>query len=330
MKQSLCAVCLAVSCVFLTGCRVPFTSFRGYEWGHTPAGSFDHDPFNLSPFGSPVVDGNGMLYTLRSGSIDPDHIYGWARKTKSYFDALDACLTNDCTEMSSGYFRVSFQYPAAWVQMPPQEKKQAVREIAVETAQYLAFNDGLWHEMATWYGHRTFPLISDFESALSWEDLYSDRLGTVIAAQAIEQPGDFAQNVTRLTKLELEKRELVDTARAKSITESMKDIAYKDDPIAKKILWRHMDIGTGDGQIDPVVFPGFSDKPPIALPAPTLGLLEKHNIQTRIVVSPSSPKYSAIRAAANITEPYEPLLHNEKILAVIKQDALDRGFRVFD
>lgn len=323
-------VCLAVVSVLLTGCGTPFSDGSGYEWGHTGAGSFDNDPFNLAPFGSPVIDGNGILYTLRSGTIDPDHIYGWARKTKSYYDDLEQALAADTGELSSGLFKVTLQYPANWKQMAPETKKQAVRTIALETAQYLAFNDGLWHEMATWYGHRTFPLISDFQSALSWEDLYSDRLGTFIAAQAIENPGDFTKNVSIVTKQELQKRELVDTDRARSITKTMENIAYEDDPFAKKILWRSMDIGTGDGQINPAVFPGFSDKEPIALPAPTLDQLKQHNIRARIVVAPSSPKYGTIRKKAGIDGPYEPALHNEKILAVIKQDALKRGFRVFD
>ena len=323
-------VYLLLSCVFITGCGTPLSDGSGYEWGHTGAGSFDNDPFNLAPFGSPLIDGNGILYTLRSGTIDPDHIYGWARITKSYYDTVYDCLMHKCSNLSKGYFYVSFQYPASWETMPPEDKQQAAHQIALETAQYLAFNDGLWHEVATWYGYRTFPLISDFQSALSWEDLYSDRLGTVVAAQAIDRGGDFNANVSLLTKLELQKRELVDTARAKSITRTMKNIAYKDDPLAKKILWRNLDIGAGDGQINPVVFPGFSQKPPIPLPAPTLDLLDTYNVKAEIIVSPSSPKYSTIKSRANITGPLMPSKHNEQILSVIKQDALRRGFRVFD
>ncbi|MCE5185995.1 MAG: DUF4056 domain-containing protein [Planctomycetaceae bacterium] len=317
-------------CVLAAGCGTPFSDGSGYEWGHTGAGSFDNNPFNLAPFGSPALDGNGILYTLRSGTIDPDHIYGWARKTKSYYDDLYDCLLEDRKELSSGYFKIRFEYPAAWTQMPPQRKQAAAHSVALEAAQYLAFNDGLWHEMATWYGYRTFPLISDFQSALSWEDLYSDRLGTVVAAEAIDTGGDFAKNVTRLTKEHLAERELVDTDRARDITAAMKNKAYRNDPLAKVILWRNMDIGSGDGQINPVVFAGFTDKPPIALAAPTLSLLDQHGIQGRIVVSSSAPKYAAIKSKAQIKGDYEPAIHNPKILAVIKADAIKRGFQVFD
>lgn len=322
--------CLTVSIVLIAGCGTPLSDGSGYEWGHTGAGSFDHDPFHLAPFGSPLIDGNGILYTLRSGTIDPDHIYGWARKTKSYYDAVYECLVDGRDELSTGYFDIRLQYPPSWQAMSVDDKQSAARAIALQTAQYLAFNDGLWHEIATWYGYRTFPLISDFQSALSWEDLYSDRLGTVIAAQAIEKPGDFADNVSLLTAIELKKRDLVDTDRAKSITQTMKNIAYQDDPFAKKILWRNMDIGTGDGQINPVVFPGFTDQPPIPLPAPTLDLLQKYNIQTTVTISSWSPKYSTIKSKAGIRGDYIPSQDNVKILAVIKQDALKRGFRVFD
>ena len=161
MKKGI--LCLIAVIVFIAGCGTG----RGYEWGHTGAGTFDHDPFNLSPFGSPTVDGNGILYTLRCGTIDPDHIYGWARKTKSYYEAVYDCLLENRDRLSTGYFKIDLNYPASWTAMNPQQKQQAAHDIAVETAQYLAFNDGLWHEIATWYGYRTFPLISDFQSALS-------------------------------------------------------------------------------------------------------------------------------------------------------------------
>lgn len=321
---------LIVACLFTAGCGTPFSDGSGYEWGHTPAGSFDSDPFNLAAFGSPLIDGNGILYTLRAGSIDPDHIYGWARKTKAYYDALYACLLDNCTEFSEGYFRVSLQYPASWTVQSPEEKQQAAREMALAGAQYLAFSDGVWHEIATWYGHRTFPLISDFQSALSWEDLYSDRLGTWVGAQAIEAPGDFNGNVSRITAHELKLRDLVDTDRARRITRTMENVAYEEDPFAKKMLWRSLDIGTGDNQINPVVFPGFTEQPPISLPAPTLAPLDQRQVRANIIVKPSSPKYSTIHSKANLTGPIEPAADYPKILAVIKQDALEQGFRVFD
>ena len=323
-------VYLIFGCVFMAGCGTPFSDGSGYEWGHTGGGSFDNDPFNLAPFGSPLVDGNGILYTLRCGTIDPDHIYGWARKTKSYYDALYKCLIHDCGKFSKGYFIVNFEYPGSWETMAFEDKKKASHKIALQAAQFLSFNDGLWHELATWYGHRTFPLISDFQSALSWEDLYSDRLGTTIAAEAIDMPGDFTKNVSLVTKRELAKRELVDTAQARSITQTMENVAYEDDPTAKKILWRSLDIGTGDGQINPVVFPGFTDKSPISLSAPKLDLLDTYEIKAKIVVSKSSPKYSIIKSKANIRGQLEPAIHNEKILSVVKEDALKRGFQVFD
>jgi len=312
--------------LLLVGC----STGRGYEWGHTGAGTFDEDPFNLSPFGSPAVDGNGILYTLRCGTIDPDHVYGWARKTKSYYSDVYDCLMDSCTQFSTGYFKVSLAYPDSWKNMPYSEKKQAAHKMALEAGQYLSFNDGLWHEIATWYGHRTFPLISDFESALSWEDMYSDRLGTVIAAEAIDMGGNFNANVTRLTKRELQKRDLVDTEQAARITKTMENVAYEDDPIAKKILWRNMDIGTGDGTIDPVVFPGFTDQSPIPLPAPTLEALDQYNVKAKIVVSSWSPTYGTITSKACISGDYIPSEHNQQVLAVIKEDALQRGFKVFD
>lgn len=313
-------------CLLLTGCGTG----RGYEWGHTPAGTFDDNPFNLAAFGHPAHDGNGIVYTLRAGSIDPDHIYGWARKTKSYYEDLYKCLKSDCGRFSSGIFKVGLTYPAGWGQMPAGDKERAARDAALEAAQWLAFNDGLWHEMATWYGHRTFPLISDFESALSWEDLYSDRLGTYVAAEAIAMGGNFTKNVTVVTKRELEKREVVDTERARRITQTMENKAFREDPLAKKILWRSLDIGAGDGVINPAVFEGFSDKEPITLPAPTLEGLKKLGIEAKIAVLGSAPKYGTIKRHAGVEGEFEPAVDNEKILAVIKADAIKRGFRVFD
>ena len=58
--------------------------------------------------------------------------------------------------------------------------------LAVTMAEWAAYYLSVWHEIAQWYGYGTFaPLFPEYPSAYSLEDLYSNILGTKIAAAMV-------------------------------------------------------------------------------------------------------------------------------------------------
>ena len=56
------------------------------------------------------------------------------------------------------------------------------------------------HEILTWHGFRCVGFLPEFLSAFSWEDSFSNLLGTVVASKALrdtEHPYDEAMTIAR-------------------------------------------------------------------------------------------------------------------------------------
>jgi len=74
----------------------------------------------------------------------------------------------------------------------------ATDENIIRLAGYIAFQLGIWHEIATWYGVSFIPFIPEQYSSFSPEDLYSNGLGVELGTKALRTTGDYAQNMTQL------------------------------------------------------------------------------------------------------------------------------------
>ena len=61
------------------------------------------------------------------------------------------------------------------------------RAIAIELGQWLAFQLSIWHEIATWFGWSSISAFPEKVSAFSPEDMYSNMIGTRIAAAIASQ-----------------------------------------------------------------------------------------------------------------------------------------------
>ena len=50
---------------------------------------------------------------------------------------------------------------------------------------YMAYTMVTWHEILTWFGYKSVGIVPEYHSSFSWEDTYSNLLGTVLAARAL-------------------------------------------------------------------------------------------------------------------------------------------------
>jgi hypothetical protein len=130
------------------------------------------------------TEDNGILYTCRAGHIDIAHV----RKAADWTGFL-AALTLECLQEGrtafqfklrepSRYF-VELTYPQGWDALPADEKERVAREVSRQLGQYLAYTAMTWHEILTWFGFKPKGYRSEFPSAFSWEDNYSNLLGTI-------------------------------------------------------------------------------------------------------------------------------------------------------
>lgn len=309
---------LLVTEIFIMGC---LPNAAGLEWGHVPSGTFA-DPGGLPPYGSQLTDGWGILYTLKAGSFDPDHRSGTARRTyNTYQEALET-ITNELPEFTmsdeGSTDRIAFKYPANWAEISDDVKK----EIALQIGEYVAFNSMVWHEMLSWYHARLFMGMDDFESAFSWEDIFCDLYGAKVAVQAIRMGGNFADNVTKLTRQQLDEWQVVPKTRAYEITQTVKGKWWvRTMPsLHSNIYMRNMDIGCGDGMVTAVLIPGFYSGQPASLEAPKLDLLDKHGLEMKYTITTMHSQGNTLKKLAGV-DVVEPRRDFCKIIAGIQKDA---------
>ncbi len=314
------AVIVSFIGISLNGC-LPYGA--GLEWGHVPSGTFA-PPEGMPPYGSQMTDGWGILYTLKAGSFDPDHRSGTARRTKKvYDDALETLMNKEkgfkqSAEGSTD--NIEFTYPADWNSVAVEQKK----EMALQIAEYVAFNSMVWHEMLTWYHARLFAGMDDFESAFSWEDIFCDLYGAKVAVQSIRMGGNFADNVTKLTAQQLKQWQVVPMEEAYRITQTVKGKWWirRMPSLHSNIYMRHMDIGC-DGWVTAVLIPGFYDGPPASLEAPRLDLLGKHGLKMKYTITSSYSQAKKLRKMAGV-DVIEPQRDFCKLIAELQKDAESR------
>ncbi len=324
-----------ITAIFLAGCDVVAGPMgcpgAGFEYGHTPTDGTIANPSCLPAFGNRALDGCGILVGADGIVIDPDHVHGWARITIEMCNKITAAFNEHDAEFSFDFIHFQFTYPPDWDMVPAAEKKK----IAIEIAEYAAFQDGIWHEAASWYGWNSL-LFPDFESAFSYEDLYCDRLGTKIGAAALRKGGNVTRNVTVARNVEFRKFRFVTRERALRIMEKGKGTHWDDKPshmsIRKPVKWRSLDIGMTDGLINPVIIPvnekSKALEQTLAIPVPKLEYLETVNLKMKLTVAGLAPKTGTIKSVARISGPVEPQRDYAKIVEAIAKDAKRRGYNV--
>jgi hypothetical protein len=240
----------------------------------------------FSPF-----EKNGIVYTCKAGHIDITHLR-WSADYTRYFiikvrDALvkkdDEFAFNISIERSR--HKVRFSYPEYWDSMSHKNKEKIAEAIAYEIGPYLVFKATTWHEILTWFGVHFIGVEPEFNSSFSWEDIYSNLLGTKLAVEALKD-AEHSYNKAMTLAIDRKLREL--GAQSKSVaihaSEKMRDKWYTGYFLVDTIR-KNMDIGLTDGFVTPILVPGVCyDAKPEPLAVPSTDLLEiygfsiKHNI----------------------------------------------------
>jgi hypothetical protein len=215
---------------------------------------------------------------------------------------------------------IEFTYPLNWNQVTNEQKK----EMSLQIAEYVAFNSMVWHEMLTWYHARLFAAMDDFESAFSWEDVFCDLYGAKVAVQSIKMGGDFAENVTNLTRQQLDEWQVVPMEEAHRISHTVKGVWWDRHmpSLHSNIYMRGMDIGC-DGSITAVLIPGFYDGPPAKLEAPKLDSLDRYGLQMKYTITSIYSQGDKLKEIAGV-DVIEPRRDFCKIIAELQKDCESR------
>jgi len=317
----------------------------GMRFGCYPSatvGTSFPDPQALGRHGyrSAGTEKNGIVYTCKGGHIDLAHLRIAADWTKHLAQLTYECLTRNDSQFSfrskpapSRYF-VQIEYPKGWGDMQREERERIAGEVSLELGQYLAYTASTWHEIVTWFGYRFVGFLPEFASSFSWEDSFSNLVGTRIAAAALrDSEHEFDEAMTLAIDRELGELGVQSRRTAELASEKVRGEWYAGQVVyLVNMKKRNFDIGLDDGYVTPTLVPGLSDcweAQAQRYPAPRLGAADKYGFKVKLKIEARiweadkilSIAYPEGRAGR---KRIEPATHFAKIMDYIRQEAAVR------
>lgn len=297
------------------------------------------DPANLGAhnYRSGRGERNGIVYTCRAGHIDIPHVRKAADWTAYLAEKALRRITAGDTKFSfklwePSRYHVRLTYPQDWGQLPEAEKEQVARDISVDLGQYLAFTALTWHEIVTWFGYRPLPWYPEFPSAFSWEDTFSNLLGTRLALEALKDTEhEYDEAMTMALDRELQRLGAQPKRVAMHAADKMKGLWYSGEFLfLVNIKKRNLDIGLDDGFVTPWIVPGLEEcqgAQPQPYPVPNLDQVRLHGFTVRFEIEPRElEKRNILKIvypdAGKRPKRLEPAVHFAPIMDYIRQDAV--------
>jgi hypothetical protein len=277
-----------------------------------------------------LAEKDGVAYTCRGGTIDIIHVRIAADWTAYLASVTYRHLMNHDNGFSCGLAvdrsrtYITFTYPENWDRLPRLEQTTVARDVALAVGPYLTFTMTNWHEMITWYGFKCMGPFPEFPSAFSWEDSYSNLLGTIIAVRALQ---DAQHNFNEAVKIALDREMqtlgIVSARAAKRITNTMRGKWWTGNVIFHvNMKKRNFDIGLNDGYITPTLIPGASECPdaqPTAYPVPSLDVLAQYGFAAKVEIEPHEWESGKILRLVHGEQP-QKRINPEKDFAIIMND----------
>lgn len=331
--NSAAAICFMI---FISGCQIGAPRPRTGSLASSTHGIAFLNPdklgehnYSFGPF-----EKNGIVYTCKGGHIDIAHLRWNADYTKYLVEKTRETLLKKKKGFSFNltweisFHKVSFDYPDYWDSLRQEEREEIANKIAFEVGPYLAFNATTWHEILTWFGVHFIGFEPEFNSAFSWEDVYSNLLGTEIAIKALNDPEhnyDKAMAIAidkELKELGVQPKEVAIQAASQ-----MKGKWYKTSLIVT-MKKRNIDIGLDDGYVTPVLSPGICESAePELRPVPNLDILAEYKFTMKYEIQPNEFEKGKMLKVAHQNKKgktIQPSEHYPNLIDHIKKEAVEK------
>jgi hypothetical protein len=290
-------------------------------------------------YGFNPLEKNGIVFTCKGGHVDIAHLRiaaDWTRylsqRAKKAILKSDARFSYKFSAEPSRYY-IDIAYPSYWDKISKQKREKIASDISLNIGQYLAYTSTTWHEIITWYGYKCILFFPEFPSAFSWEDCYSNLLGTYLATNVLkENPSNYNKSLTKSIDQELELLGIQTSQVAKKAARDVHGKWY-DGAVLFMVSMkkRHFDIGLENGYVTPLIIPYVTDcknTTPRAYPIPTLKMLEHYGFNVRVRIKLQEWERQKILAAAypknSRGKKYiEPEKHFPQILKIIRKEATE-------
>ena len=283
---------------------------------------------------------NGIVYTCGGGHIDIAHL----RKAADWTAYIAAITYEELKKgetvfsfklMEPSLYHVEVTYPENWKDLPEQQKENIIFDTSIRLGEYFVYSATTWHEILTWFGYKcTGFLYSEFNSAFTWEDTFSNLLGTYIAGQALrDTEHEYDEAMTLALAGELQGLGVQSSRTAKRASKKVKGQWFSSNLMLfigmKK---RHFDIGLKDGCVTPAIVPsvaGCEGVEPLPYPVPSLDFLSEYGFRVKLEIEPREMEKGKILRIvyldkAEDKERIEPAVHFAVIMESIKEEAIEK------
>lgn len=255
----------------------------------SPGGMPFPDPNDLGRHNYASASGEklGMVYTCRGGFIDIGHVREAADRT-AYLTSITfkhlmlghSQYTFQVVEPSR--YTVRLVYPEGWDELTIAEREAIARELSALLGQYFARTSLVWHEIVTWYGFSSTWIFSENISAFSWEDMYSDLLGTRLAVRALlDEQRSYNDAMTMLIDEALLELDVQSPDVARKAANAIYGKWYRGGYyFFVEMIERSFDAGLDDGWITPWRVEGICpDTQPQSYLVPNPDFLDEYGFQ---------------------------------------------------
>ncbi len=298
----------------------------------------DADDLGKHSYGFTLWERNGIVYTCRGGHIDVTHLRKVVDWTGYLAYHIHDMLMKNRMEMSYKMWEPSkhhirLDYPSGWKYLPSTSRDTIAREVAIDLASYLAYTASIWHEILTWHGFKGAGIYPEYHSAFSWEDNYSNAMGSLIAVRALRDPDrQFEQAVTWHLGQEIRRLGGQPRRVARQAGERVRGLWFEGGYVVVTMVKRHLDTGLDDGWITPWVVPGLAecpDEPPQPCPVPNLKAVEQYGFRATVEIEPREWEKEQIlkKAYPNPQDRrgwIDPTKHLAAIIEAIRAETIER------
>jgi len=314
---------------------IPRTRYGCYA-AAIPGMTFLGSKLGSHNYHGPFFEKDGIAYTCRGGHIDITHLrigIDWTAYlvAESYRHLMRNDPSFSCKmPVDRSRTHVHITYPFGWDCLSEEDRSAIAERIALALGPYLTFTMVSWHEITTWYGYKCIGLPVEYDSAFSWEDSYSNLLGTMIAVRALQDAEhSYNKAVTIAIDEEMQRLGVLPSAgQARLASKSMKGQWYTGIFLLLfDMKKRNFDIGLDDGDMTPTLVPHVPQCPraePQSYPVPTLDVLAEYGFSVTIEIEPREWEKDKILRVVFGNDPQKrinPQTHLAIIMDHIQQEA---------
>ena len=151
-------------------------------------------------------EGVGTIYTNRGGVIDIGHLRDQIDWTRYLYNKIRSCRGENSVLIPLGN---DGGPKNLYINVPAQLDSSD----CILLAGKITFDLSLWHEISTWYGVSSIPMVPEKFSSFSVEDVYSNLLGIHIGMKTLHSKLPFNQASTKFILSTLDSLDAVKTAK---------------------------------------------------------------------------------------------------------------------